>query len=70
MLQAVIQDDAEALVWMLKHNLVELEATDDLGNTAAHLAVFHDSPRFVVETRSVPKIPAPTDPASRTREGR
>lgn len=50
LLQAVIQDDAEALVWMLKHNLVELEATDDLGNTAAHLAVFHDSPRLIVET--------------------
>eukprot|EP00752_Nemacystus_decipiens_P018586 g16664.t1 len=47
MMQAVIQDDAEALVWMLKHNLVELEATDDLGNTAAHLAVFHDSPRVL-----------------------
>lgn len=47
-IQAVLQDDAEALVWMLKHNLVELEATDDLGNTAAHLAVFHDSPRLVL----------------------
>eukprot|EP00903_Cladosiphon_okamuranus_P016147 g14902.t1 len=47
MMQAVIQDDAEALIWMIKHNLVALEATDDLGNTAAHLAVFHDSPRVL-----------------------
>lgn len=38
---------------MLKHNLAELEATDDLGNTAAHLAVFHDSPRSVVETQQL-----------------
>lgn len=45
--QAVLQDDAEALVWMLRYNLVDLTATDDLGNTAAHLAVFHDSPRSV-----------------------
>lgn len=44
---------------MLKHNLVELGATDDLGNTAAHLAVFHDSPRLVVETPLVCSFPAP-----------
>ncbi|CAN0441334.1 unnamed protein product [Ectocarpus sp. 12 AP-2014] len=47
MMQAVLQDDAESLTWMLKHNLVDLAATDDLGNTAAHLAVFHDSPRVL-----------------------
>lgn len=45
--QAVVQDDADAIVWMLRHELVDLTATDDLGNTAAHLAVFHDSPRLV-----------------------
>ena len=61
--QAVLQDDAEALVWMLKHNLVELGATDDLGNTAAHLAIFHDSPRFVAMRRwrnNLGPLPPPT----------
>ncbi|CAM9645018.1 unnamed protein product [Ectocarpus sp. 13 AM-2016] len=53
MMQAVLQDDAESLTWMLKHNLVDLAATDDLGNTAAHLAVFHDSPRLVDGTELI-----------------
>ncbi|CAM9904710.1 unnamed protein product [Ectocarpus fasciculatus] len=53
MMQAVLQDDAESLIWMLKHNLVDLAATDDLGNTAAHLAVFHDSPRLVGGTELI-----------------
>lgn len=47
---------------MLKHNLVELGATDDLGNTAAHLAIFHDSPRLVVETPFGLFIPGPNRP--------
>lgn len=49
--QAVLKDDADKLIWMLEHDLVDLAATDDLGNTAAHLAVFHDAPRLVL-TRS------------------
>lgn len=41
-----MQDDTETISWMLRHELVDLAATNDLGNTAAHLAVFHDSPRY------------------------
>ena len=33
---------------MLKHELVDLAEPNDLGNTAAHLAVFHDSPGLVI----------------------
>lgn len=43
--QAVAEDDVETLNWMVEHELVDLAAPDALGNTAAHLAVFHDSPR-------------------------
>ncbi|CAM9126473.1 unnamed protein product, partial [Hapterophycus canaliculatus] len=69
MMQAVLQDDAEALVWMLRHNLVDLAATDDLGNTAAHLAVFHDSPRSVQELISLGyDMSRPCDRFERTPE--
>ncbi|CAN0422263.1 unnamed protein product [Ascophyllum nodosum] len=42
--QAVVQDDTKTLTWMVDHDLVDLAAVDDMGNTASHLAVFHDSP--------------------------
>lgn len=59
-LQAVLKDDADKLIWMLEHDLVDLAATDDLGNTAAHLAVFHDSPRSVPMHGRLSQPPLPT----------
>lgn len=43
--QAIVRDDVETITWMLHHKLVDPAIPDELGNTAAHLAVFHDSPR-------------------------